>query len=166
MLTEEFSCIEMSISCTTRPPRPGEIPGKHYEFLSVLEFQEKISRGDFLEHAQVFGHHYGTLRTRVETQRAAGKHIVLVIDTQGALQLKGKIPAIFIFIKPPSLTELKKRLQRRKTELPEVIEERLAQAKHEIDAASHYDYCIVNDHLMVAYEVLRSIVIAEEHRTP
>jgi guanylate kinase len=167
-LTYEFPAIVRSVSCTTRAPRPNEHEGKDYFFLDKKAFESKIQEDGFLEHAKVFGDYYGTSREFVQKQQAAGKHIVLVIDTQGALQLqkhfKGKTPAVFIFISPPSLTELKERLHKRKTENPQLIEERLTWAKHELEMVHHYDYHIVNDHLDTAYTVLKSIFIAEEHK--
>jgi len=165
MLSKEFSCIYESVSCTTRSSRPGEVEGEDYHFLSNKEFKEKIDQGDFLEHAEVFGYHYGTSKALVEKQQAMGKHVFLVIDTQGAMQLKQKkFPAIFIFLSPPSLEELKDRLIKRETEAMDVIEKRLAWAKDEMIMLTNYDYHIVNDNLHTAYAILRSIVIAEEHR--
>lgn len=165
MLSKEFPCIYESVSCTTRPPRPGEVEGIDYHFLSKKEFEEKIAQGEFLEHADVFGYHYGTSRTLVEKNRDEGKHVFLIIDTQGALQLKkNKVDAIYIFISPPSLDELRTRLTNRKTESIETIEKRLSWAEDEIKKMAHYDYHIVNDNLNTAYAILRSIVIAEEHR--
>lgn len=165
MLTKEFPSIVRSISCTTRSPRPGEHEGIDYFFLSKAAFKAKIDQGDFLEHAQVFGDDYGTSHEFVKSQQAHGKHVVLVIDTQGALQLKKKLKdAIFIFISPPSLAELKERMNKRKTETPQMIEERLAWARHELEMVHHYDYHIINDHLETAYIVLKSIFIAEEHK--
>jgi guanylate kinase len=165
MLSQEFSCIVESVSCTTRPPRPGEINGKDYFYLSKKEFEEKVKQGDFLEYAEVFGYHYGTSLSFVHEQQDLGKHVFLVIDTQGAMQLKKKhFPAIYIFLSPPSLEELKERLVRRQTESQEVIDKRLSWAQAELSMVKNYDYHIVNDHLNQAYTILRSIVIAEEHR--
>jgi guanylate kinase len=165
MLAQEFSCVYESISCTTRPIRPGEIEGQDYHFLSQEEFKKRISQGDFLEYAEVFGYHYGTSQVLVRKQQEMGNHVFLVIDTQGAMQLKEKqFPAVYIFVSPPSLEELKERLVKRQTENPEVIEKRLSWAKAEIECLKHYDYHIINDDLNMAYAVLRSIVIAEEHR--
>jgi guanylate kinase len=165
MLRDEFSCITESISCTTRHPRPGEVSGKDYFFLTMKEFEDRIQDGDLLEYAKVFGNYYGTSKGFVLDQQENGKHVILVIDTQGALQLKEKkFPAIFIFISPPSLEELRERLVKRKTENHEMIEQRLSWAKKEISLASHYDYHIVNENLPTAYDILRSIIIAEEHR--
>jgi guanylate kinase len=124
-----------------------------------------IRNGDFLEYAEVFGYYYGTSRSYVFKEQKKGKHVFLVIDTQGAMQLKNEqFPAIYIFLSPPSLEELKERLIKRKTESIEAIEKRLSWAKKEIAMADNYDYHIVNDHLENAYVILRSIVIAEEHR--
>lgn len=164
MLRDEFSCVTESISCTTRPPRAGEIPGVDYHFMSIPEFEAKIQSGDFLEYAKVFGNYYGTSKEYVLQQQSKGKHVILVIDTQGAMQLKDKFKAIFVFVSPPSLQELRERLFKRQTESIEVIEQRLSWAKQEMALADKYDYHIVNENLHTAYEVLRSILIAEEHR--
>lgn len=165
MLLDEFpSALTQSVSCTTRPPRLGEVEGKHYIFLSETAFQQKIDQGDFLEHAQVFGYRYGTLKKAVERQCLRGKHVILVIDTQGALALKEKLEALFVFIEPPSMEVLAHRLTSRRTESKALIDKRLEWARYEIDQAIHYDYRIVNDELKIAYHVLKSIIIAEEHR--
>lgn len=163
-LVEEFPEVTRSISCTTRKPRAGEIHGKDYLFLTESEFQSKIAAGDFLEYAELYGNYYGTCRTAVLEKLNAGKHVILTIDTQGALQLKKHFPAAFIFIKPPSVKELEQRLLNRKTETQAVIAERLQWMQREMEAASQYDYNLVNDDLDLAYQVLRSIVIAEDHR--
>lgn len=164
MLCEEFSCVTMSVSCTTRKPRGNEEEGKHYHFISHEAFHEKIRAGEFLEYAEVFGNYYGTTKSSVVAAQERGKHVLLVIDTQGALQVKERIPATLIFIRPPSMEELKTRLMKRQTESEKMIEERLSWAKKELAMASHYDYDIVNDNLQVAYETLRNILIAEEHK--
>jgi len=165
MLSQEFPCIVESISCTTRPPRTGEVNGKDYYFLSKEDFTQRIARGDFLEYAEVFGYDYGTSRSFVREEQERGKHVFLVIDTQGALQLKAQnFPAVYIFLSPPSLEELKERLVKRKTESPEVIKQRLSWAETELKRIEKYDYHIVNDNLHDAYIILRSIVIAEEHK--
>jgi len=166
MLCEEFSQVVQSISCTTRLPRPQEVPGKDYRFITEKEFEAKMHAGDFLEHAKVFDHYYGTSKEDVLSLQKSGKHVFLVIDTQGALQLKkSHFPAIFIFVSPPSLAVLKERLKGRKTEKEAWIEQRLSWAQKEMEAAPLYDYHIINDELLHAYDILRSIVIAEEHRT-
>lgn len=164
MLVDEFPHIVESISYTTRKKRAGEIEGKHYHFVGEKAFEEKIKRHEMLEHVKLYGYYYGTALKDLEKEQEQGKHVVLVIDTQGALLLKDHFPAIFIFIKPPSLEVLRERLTKRKTESDAVIEERLRWAKKEIAVADQYDYSIVNDDLNTAYQTLRSIVIAEEHR--
>jgi guanylate kinase len=165
MLSQEFSCIIESISCTTRQPRPGEKEGEDYHFISQKEFEKKIQEGDFLEYAEVFGYHYGTSLSFVRKQQNLGKHVFLVIDTQGAMHLKEKqFPAIYIFLSPPSLEALKERLVKRQTETQEGINKRLSWAQTELAMMKNYDYHIVNDYLEQAYAILRSIVIAEEHR--
>ncbi len=163
-LTQEFPSVIRSVSCTTRKPRPDEKEGVDYFFLTEEAFQAKLKSGDFLEHAEVFGALYGTSRLFIETAQKSGKHVILVIDTQGALQIKKIIEATFIFISPPNLEELKKRLLRRRTEPLEMIEQRLAWAERELEMISHYDYHVINDDLSVAYTALKSILIAEEHR--
>jgi guanylate kinase len=164
-LTDEFPSVVRNVSCTTRAPRPGEQEGKDYFFFDKKAFEDKIAKDEFLEHATVFGEYYGTSGEFMKKQTAQGKHVVLVIDTQGALELQKKIKgAIFIFISPPSLAELKERLQKRKTENTQSMEARLKLAKHELEMVPHYDYHIVNDDLDTAYNVLKSIFIAEEHK--
>lgn len=166
MLCEEFPRVTSSISCTTRAARPGEVPGKDYHFLSREEFEERIKAEDFLEYAKVFDYCYGTSKEFVLKEQKAGRHVFLVIDTQGALQLMEKaFPATFVFVHPPSLQELRERLVKRKTESEEVIEKRLSWAQKEMAVADRYDYQIVNDELDRAYDILRSILIAEEHKS-
>lgn len=164
-LKKEFHCVVESVSFTTRSPREGEVNGKHYYFISQNEFQKKVKNGVFLEHAHLFDHDYGTSKEEILKLQKEGKHVVLVIDTQGALFLKKNVGGVFIFIEPPSLEELRRRLTCRKTESDEMLEKRLGWAKEEMKAAKHYDYLIVNEDLETAYQVLRSIFIAEEHRT-
>lgn len=164
MLLEEFHSAVESVSFTTRTPRAGEVEGRDYYFINQKEFEKKIDAGEFLEYAKVFDNFYGTSRKTVEHLQEKGKHVILIIDTQGALQLMGKVEASFIFISPPSLEELRSRLYRRRSESDEAIEQRLSWAEKEMELAKRYDYHIVNDQLKVAYEALRSILIAEEHR--
>lgn len=164
MLTHEFSCVIASISYTTRPPRPGEVNGIHYRFLTEEEFVARIEAGEFLEYVRLYDHYYGTSRIWVEEQQKKGKHIVLVIDTQGAMQLKGRVAMTSIFLLPPSTEELERRLKMRRTESGDDIEQRLNWAKEEMQLKKEYDYSIVNDDLATAYQILRSILIAEERR--
>ncbi len=165
MLCQEFPCVVQSISFTTRKPRPNEIRGKDYHFVDKAEFEKRVAEDDFLEHATVFTEQYGTSKSFVEKERVSGKHVVLVIDTQGAQQLMGKLDAVTIFISPPNMEALQKRLSHRKSENKAAIEERLSWAQKEMSTAGQYDYQIVNDRLEIAYKVLRSIFIAEEHRS-
>lgn len=164
MLTEEFSCVIESVSYTTRAPRPKEIPGRDYHFIDKQDFEKRIAKQDFLEYATVFHHYYGTAKSSVEELRRQGKHVLLVIDTQGARQLMNQLEAVFVFISPPHLDELRNRLLSRRSETKEGIEHRLSWAQQEMAQAAHYHYHIVNDNLSIAYEVLRSILIAEEHK--
>lgn len=163
-LVSEFPSIIASISYTTRKPREGEIQGKHYHFITESEFQAKIAASDFLEYVKLYETYYGTSLEWVKEQQRQGKHVVLVIDTQGALKLKNTIQGVFIFIRPPSLEILRNRLIQRRTESEEVIEKRLEWAKKELIAGQAYDYQVINDELEVAYQILRSIFIAECHR--
>ncbi len=164
MLTKEFDSVVRSVSCTTRPKRPTEQDGVDYWFLNEEEFVKKVHEGQFLEHVTLFGYHYGTGKQQVEKLRSEGKHVFLVIDTQGALHLMGQVAATFIFVLPPSFEELARRLQERGTENYETLSRRLHEAEREIATSTAYHYVIVNDELETAYNVLKSIVIAEEHR--
>ncbi|MCB1111879.1 MAG: guanylate kinase [Chlamydiales bacterium] len=164
MLHAKEPQIVESISYTTREPRPEEEEGKDYFFISKEEFQQKITKGEFLEFVELYGTLYGTSRTWVEKQLEKGKHVVLVIDTQGALLMRGKAQVPLIFIAPPSLTVLKERLEKRGTESEGEIAKRLEWAKKEMDVSRHYDYLIVNDDLETALDALRSIIVAEEHK--
>lgn len=163
-LVQEFSCIVQSVSYTTRPRRYNESSGDHYHFITQDTFEKKIKEEEFLEYVKLYDDYYGTSKKWVESKQNAGKHVFLVIDTQGALQLVDTLDAQFIFIAPPSLKELKRRLVIRNTDTKEAIAKRLKWAEKELEAAHYYDYFIVNDSLNIAYEALRSIVIAEEHR--
>ncbi|GAB4225525.1 MAG: guanylate kinase [Chlamydiales bacterium] len=164
MLTEEYKHVVRSISYTSRAPRPEERNAVDYFFVSREEFEQKIRKGDFLEYVSLYGNYYGTDLQWIQSHLKEGHHVILVIDTQGALKLKGKIPAVFIFVKPPSLEELRRRIEERQTENQEMIRKRLDWAQKEIQASNQYDYIIVNDQLDKAFSVLKSIVIAEEHR--
>lgn len=164
MLKEEFPCVIQSVSFTTRAPRQNEIDGVHYNFIDENEFKRRIEGDEFLEYVQLYGDFYGTSKKWLEEKLSQGKHVVLVIDTQGAKWVKKRIEHTSIFVMPPSLAELRRRITERRTESDRSIEERLKWAEKEIDAIVNYDYLIVNDDLSVAYGVLRSIFIAEEHR--
>lgn len=165
MLKREFSCVKTTISYTTRQKRPQEVHGVDYYFVSADEFEKKSKNGDFIEEVTLFSHRYGTAHEEIERLQKEGFHVVLVIDTQGVTLLKKKCELVSIFIAPPSLSELSKRLIERKTEDSVELKKRLDIAKQEIESASTYDYLVVNDNLYVSYQVLRSIFIAEEHKT-
>lgn len=166
MLLKEFpEKIVKSCSYTTRKARNGEQDGVDYLFISKAEFQKKIKKNEFLEYATLYGNLYGTSKKSVNSALMQGKHVILVIDTQGMKQLKKQKGMISIFISPPSLSELKARLENRMTEDEIKISERLSWAKKELKLAKNYDFHFVNDDLSVAYQVLRSILIAEENKT-
>jgi guanylate kinase len=153
--------IAQSISCTTRAPRPGEVHGVDYYFIDEKEFIEKLAQGAFIEHAKVFQHHYGTLASHVEELVKRGLVVLLVIDVQGAKQLKSLYKGDYIFIVPPSSQELRKRIELRRQDTEESIEERLKVAVEEIKQQQLYDIVIVNDNFEQAYQELKSIIIGE-----
>ena len=152
-----------SVSATTRSPRPGETDGVNYHFLKKEQFEELIASGGMLEYAQYCDNYYGTPKEKVMEKLSEGKHVILEIEVQGAMQIREKCPdAVFIFIAPPSVGELRNRLSGRGTETAEVIEKRVSEAAHEISFAEKYDYVIVNDRLEEAIEDFRTVVRAEE----
>lgn len=158
---------EFSVSMTTRGPREGEVHGKDYYFVTKEEFEANIEAGNFLEHATVFDNLYGTPKDMVLSRLERGYNVLLDIDVQGGLQVKKAMPeAILIFILPPSLSELRKRLEGRGTEDAAKIEKRLGQALNEIKLIGEYDYYIVNDNIDDAAAVARSIIAAEGARVP
>lgn len=159
MLLKEYPQeVARSISCTTRAPRGTEQQGVDYIFLSQEAFKKKVAAGEFLEYARVFEHYYGTLRETVISIQAQGKHVVLVIDTQGALYLKDKIDAVFVFIAPPSIEVLRKRMEHRNTETKESIDLRLSHAQEEMAKAKYYDCVILNQDLQQAYQNLKTFI--------
>jgi len=138
--------IALTVSATTRSPRPGEKDGVSYHFLSDEEFTRRVEAGEFLEWAEVHGHRYGTLKSEVETRLAAGQSVILEIDVQGALNVRKVYPdAVLIFVQAPSLDALEQRLRARGTETEEAIELRLANARKELELAGQYDVTIIND---------------------
>ena len=149
----------VSVSATTRAPRPGEIDGTHYFFMTDEQFDEVLARDGFLEWAVVHSNRYGTLQEKVEEAIAAGKQVILEIDVQGAMQVRDKMPdAHLIFIEPPSLEELERRLRGRATETEDVIIKRLETARVELSYEKEYDNCLVNDNLEVACNQLVNLV--------
>lgn len=160
-----FPALRHSVSYTTRPAREGETNGVDYHFVSAEEFDAMIARGAFIEWAEVHGNRYGTAVATLDEARRAGQDILLDIDCQGASRLKEIVPGgVFIFIMPPSLAELERRLQGRNTDAPEVIERRIANAAGEIRQAPGFDYIIVNDDFADALEKLKAVVVAERCR--
>ena len=161
-----FPDLRQSVSFTTRAPRAGERDGEDYFFVSTGEFQRMVDAGEFLEWAEVHGNCYGTARKSLDTWSSQGLDVILDIDCQGATQLKKLIAgAVFIFILPPGIDELRRRLTGRNLDAPEVIERRIRNAEGEIREARWYDYLIVNDRLECAAEQLRAVITAERSRT-
>lgn len=154
--------LTVSISHTTRKPRPGEIDGHHYHFTTIDAFTNAIGEGQFLEHAEVFGNYYGTSEQSVRTQLEAGIDVILEIDWQGALQVK-KIftEATMIFILPPSIATLRQRLSTRAQDSIEIIEQRLAGAVSEMAQYVNFDFVIINDNFEVALTELKAIIVAD-----
>jgi guanylate kinase len=155
--------IRMSVSATTRAPRPGEIDGVNYFFKSDEEFQNMIDSGAFLEYMLVFDtHYYGTPKSFVEQELEEGRSVILEIDVKGAMRVKEAYPdAVLIFIAPPSMSELKSRLIHRGTESSEAIERRFETAFEEMTYVNHYDYVVVNDILDLAIARAEAIIVAE-----
>lgn len=155
-----------SVSHTTRSPRPGEQHGRDYFFIDQSQFESLRDRepSGFIEWAQVHGNFYGTARSEVEKQLISGLDVILDIDVQGARQVRRAADAVTVFIAPPSLDELGRRLRKRGTEDEKTVALRLENANREIEAATEYDYLIVNDDLDEAVESMRSILIAERLR--
>lgn len=161
-LIERLPQLAFSISHTTRAPRPGERDGVDYFFVSKSEFERMRDRGEFLEHAAVFGNSYGTSRAVVEKLMQQGKHVILDIDWQGARAIKAKMPdAVSIFILPPSCAVLQERLTRRGQDTPEVVERRMRQALDEIRHHSEFDHVILNDDFDAALADLRAIIMGD-----
>lgn len=161
LLLERESTVELSISWTTRAPRPGELDGREYHFTTSEQFKAMIGRGDFLEWAEVHGNFYGTSQTWIAERLAAGHDVLLEIDWQGAQQVRALFPqAIGVFILPPSMAELTRRLTGRGTDAPEVIARRLAAAEAEMRHVGEFDYVIVNDQLEQALDDLCAVVRA------
>jgi guanylate kinase len=158
-LLERLPGLELSISATTRAPRPGERDGVDYHFLDPAEFERRVEAGEFVEHASYLGRRYGTLRSELERRTGAGRTIVLEIEVQGARQVRQAMPdAVQVLILPPSLEALRARLVGRGTDAPEQIEQRLRTAQEEIAARGEFPYVIVNDRLKRATEELVSVV--------
>jgi len=157
-LLSKVDNIQVSISHTTRSPRPGEVDGKDYYFVDSVKFNEKDTHGDFLESADVFGNQYGTSMSKVQNLLDSGIDVILEIDWQGAEQVMKKINTKSIFIIPPSIKSLEERLNSRAQDSEDVIKKRMKQAKSEISHYENYDYLIVNDDFYKASLELQSII--------
>ncbi len=154
-----------SVSSTTRNPREGEVDGVNYNFRTREQFEELIASDKMLEYAQFCENYYGTEKEMVEKKLSEGKNVLLEIEVQGAMQVKERRPdAIMIFIMPPSISELERRLRKRGTETDEVIAKRVAEAAGEIAYAYKYDYVVVNGELEKAIEDFKAVISAEEHK--
>lgn len=154
--------VRRCVTTTTRKPRKNEVDGVDYTFICEEEFRKRIADGDFLEYADVFGNLYGTPRKWVEDQLAQGIDIILKIDVQGGMTVKQQMPeAVMIFLAPPSLEELERRLCNRRTETEEEIAKRLTDARMELDQIPHYDYILENDIIEKAAQKLQAIIVAE-----
>ncbi|GGA67161.1 guanylate kinase [Arenimonas soli] len=159
--------IALSISFTSRAPRPGERHAQHYHFVSKEEFVRMVAAGDFFEHAQVHGDYKGTARQSVEPQLAAGKDVLLEIDWQGARQVREQVPdCVSVFILPPSRDALQTRMRNRGQDSEETIARRLAAAREEMSHYDEFDYVIVNEHFDAAAAELRAIFVAHRLRRP
>ena len=163
--TQPLYDTQVSVSHTTRAPRPGEVHGEHYFFVNHDEFRTMIGRDAFLEHAEVFGNYYGTSKRWTDEKLAAGYDVLLEIDWQGAQQVRKGFPqAIGIFIMPPTISELEKRLSARATDSQETIAHRLAAARDEMCHVNEFEYVIINEDLHQAFNGLSSIVNASRLR--
>ncbi len=164
-LLEIREAIRLSVSTTTRPPRPAEREGVDYYFTSPRRFKKMIEEGAFLEWAEVRGHYYGTGLEAVQSNLAAGEDLILEIDVQGAVQVMDKVPAaVSIFLAPPSEKELEERITGRGTESSKKISRRLTTARREMESYHLYDYIVVNDQVERAAELISSIIDAEKCR--
>jgi guanylate kinase len=158
-----FPDLRHSVSFTTRPARPGEIDGRDYHFVDKSRFEAMVASGEFAEWAEVHGNFYGTALSTLQDARDAGDDVLLDIDCQGARQLKESVDqAVFIFILPPDMGELERRLRGRGTDSDEVIQRRLKNASEEMLESSWYDYRVINDNISLALEQLKSIFRSEQ----
>jgi len=165
-LSQRVPDLYLSISATTRSPRPGELDGVDYYFVSEQDFRKMIDGDELLEWAKVYRYYYGTPQRPVFNALKEGRHVILEIDVQGGLQVKKNTPeAVLVFVAPPSREELRRRLQGRKTDAADEIEERLAWASREMASLKEYDYAVVNDRVENAVAKIEAIMVAEQCRT-
>jgi guanylate kinase len=161
-LLEHVPELELSVSATTRDPRPGEVDGRDYHFLTPEEFERRVEAGDFLEHATYSGNRYGTLREEVERRLEEGRSVVLEIEVQGARQVREAMPeAVQIFIAPPDPAALRERLEGRGTDSAAAIERRLRTAETELEAQQEFPHVVVNDEVQNAASELEKLVRSE-----
>ena len=164
-LLEKYPNYVLSVSATSRKPRSGEVDGREYFFITKDEFEERIQQGKLLEYAQYVDNYYGTPKDWVEEQLREGKDIILEIELQGAFQIKEKIPeTVLIFVLPPDMEELKRRLINRGTETMEQIERRLQRASEEMEFVPQYDYVIINEDVEKSVDMLHNIVRSEKEK--
>ena len=164
-LMDDDRSLKLSVSATTRSPRPGEVDGEDYFFISREEFDDLVKNGEMLEHAEYVGNCYGTPKGPVERWLEDGLDVILEIDVQGGAQVKKIMPeCVSIFILPPSMRELENRLRGRSTEKDEVVNARLEAARQEVHRAEDYDSVVVNDTVDQAVEEIKTIIAAEKHR--
>lgn len=165
-LVQDYDSYALSVSMTTRNPRPGEENGREYFFVSREEFEKHIEQKGFVEYACYCDNYYGTPRRYVEEQLQAGKDVILEIEIQGALKIKEQFPeALLMFVMPPSADELKRRLEGRGTESAEVISKRLKRAAEEAEGIESYDYIVINDDLGECVKHMHGLIVAA-HNTP
>ncbi len=165
-LLEKYDNYALSISATTRSPRPGETDGKEYFFVTKDRFEEMIRSDELIEYARYVENYYGTPKAYVEQQMEAGKDVILEIEIQGALKVKEQFPnALLLFVMPPSAAQLKERLIGRGTETPEVIESRLKRAAEESEGIEHYDYILVNDQVEDCVKRMHQLIQDHHSRT-
>ncbi len=165
MIVDDIQRAVFSVSITSRPPRPGEKPGYDYVFVDKEDFKQRAQSGEMLEWAKVHGHYYGTSKELVRSALEQDKYVILDIDVQGGIQIKKIFPAaVLVFVMPPSMEELKRRIENRKSETAEEIEKRLQNARDEMEKAPEYDYLVINSDIDKAVSEIKSIIISESLR--
>ncbi len=158
-ILQQYPRFGFSVSATTRDKRPGEVNGNDYFFLSRMEFEKKIAADELVEHEEIYSNYYGTLKSEVEKSLSDGKDIIFDVDVKGALSIKSKYPeAVLIFIKPPSVETLRKRLEGRGSETLEQIDRRMARVRMELEKGESFDYIVINDDLKRAVNEVFDII--------
>jgi guanylate kinase len=160
-LMTQLPRVKLSISTTTRDPRPGEVDGEHYHFISVPDFEQQVQAQAFYEYAQVFDNYYGTSKPWVQSQLEQGYDVILEIDWQGAQQMRKQLDAVLtVFILPPSVEALQQRLQQRGQDSDDVIAKRMNEARSEMSHYNEYDYVIINDQFEQAVDEIKAVFLA------